>query len=189
METKKGVVWMYPELDIEELYRTGEFEKLIQVANDNVYLAMSHYRCKDDETLEKTIRTGNVMASYFEKGIQDDKTKALITLGKLIGCIETLEKIQYEKEQNRAVLERAKSAETENLDQVLAALFVRGYLSQDQMCEVLNLKESVVSEVLEKALVTNLIRTNPHGENKVYFLTEDGYRYIAMMRRKLTTKF
>jgi DNA-binding transcriptional regulator LsrR (DeoR family) len=189
METKKGVVWMYPELDIEELYLNGQFELLVQVANENIDLLVSHYRNANDEALEKSVRIGNVMASYFERGVQDDKTKALIALGKLIGCIETLEKIQYEKEQNRAVLERAKSAETENLDQVLAALFVRGYLSQDQMCEMLNLKEPAVDEVLEKALATNLIRTNPRGENQVYFLTEEGYRYIEMMRRKLTTKF
>lgn len=184
METKKDTIWMYPELDLEELYRDGQFEKLIRVAVANVDLIMSHFRHSNYEVLEKSIRMGNLLAAGLEGSIQAVNDQALIAAGKLAGSIEILEKIQYENEQNRAAFEQTKLLGTKHLDRVIQALETYGSLSQTQMCEILSLQASTLSEVLKKVRMTNLIQASPYGKYKMYSLTEEGMRYSENLRRK-----
>ena len=184
MERKKNTTWMYPELDLEELYHDGHFEKVVQVAAENMDLVMSHHRNANYEVLEKSIRMANVMASYLERSIQDLSDQALIAVGKLMGCIETLEKIQYENEQNRAAFEQTRLLGTKHLDRIVQALENYGSLSQSQMCEILDLQASTLSEALKKVRMTNLIQSSPYGKYKMYSLTEEGIRYGKTLRRK-----
>jgi DNA-binding transcriptional ArsR family regulator len=184
MERKKNTTWMYPELDLEELYYDGHFEKVVQVAAENMDLVMSHHRNANYEVLEKSIRMANVMASYLERSIQDLSDQALIAVGKLMGCIETLEKIQYENEQNRAAFEQTRLLGTKHLDRIVQALENYGSLSQSQMCEILDLQASTLSEALKKVRMTNLIQSSPYGKYKMYSLTEEGIRYGKTLRRK-----
>lgn len=184
METKKNTTWMYPELDLEELYHDGHFEKVVQVATENIDLVMSHYRNANYEVLEKSIRTANVMASYLERSVQAVSNQSLIAAGKLMGCIETLEKIQYENEQNRAVFAQSRLLGTKHLDKIVQILEDYGPLSQTQMGEILELQASTLSEVLKKVRMTNLIQSSPYGKYKMYSLTEEGVRYSEALRRK-----
>lgn len=184
METKKNTTWMYPELDLEELYHDGHFEKVVQVATENIDLVMSHYRNANYEVLEKSIRTANVMALYLERSVQAVSDQALIAAGKLMGCIETLEKIQYENEQNRAVFAQSRLLGTKHLDRIVQILEDYGPLSQTQMGEMLELQASTLSEVLKKVRMTNLIQSSPYGKYKMYSLTEEGERYSKAIRRK-----
>lgn len=184
METKKNTTWMYPELDLEELYLDGQFETLIQVAAENVDLVISHFRQANYEVLEKSIRICNILASNLEGSVQALNDQALIAAGKLIGSIETLEKIQYENEQNRAAFTQSKLLGTKHLDRVIQALEIYGSLSQTQMCDILALQASTLSEVLKKVRMTNLIQASPYGKYKIYSLTEEGLRYSEMLRRK-----
>lgn len=184
METKKNTIWMYPELDLEELYRNDQFETLIRVAAENTDLAMSHFRQANYEVLEKSIRLCSILASSLEGSIQAVSEHALIAVGKLIGSIETLEKIQYENEQNRAAFEQSKLLGTKHLDSIVQALATYGSLSQTQMCEMLSLQASTLSEALKKVRMTNLIQVSPYGKYKLYSLTEDGQRYSETLRKK-----
>lgn len=184
METKKNTIWMYPELDLEELYSKGQFETLIRVASENIDLAMSHFRQSNFEVLEKSIRVGNILASNLERSIQTASDQALIAAGKLMGSIETFEKIQYENEQNRAAFVQTKLLGTKHLDRVIQALSTHGSLSQTQMCEMLALQASTMSEVLKKVRMTNLVQASPYGKYKMYSLTEEGLRYSEALRRK-----
>ena len=184
METKKNTAWMYPELDLEELYHDGHFEKVVQVATENIDLVMSHYRNANYEVLERSIRTANVMASYLERSVQAVSDQALIAAGKLMGCIETLEKIQYENERNRAVFAQSRLLGTKHLDRIVQILEDYGPLSQTQMGEILELQASTLSEVLKKVRMTNLIQSSPYGKYKMYSLTEEGVRYSKSIRSK-----
>lgn len=184
METKKNTIWMYPELDLEELYRNDQFETLIRVAAENTDLAMSHFRQANYEVLEKSVRLCSILASSLEGSIQAVSEHALIAVGKLIGSIETLEKIQYENEQNRAVFKQSKLLGTKHLDRIVQLLATYGSLSQTQMCEMLSLQASTLSEILKKVRMTNLIQASPYGKYKLYSLTEDGQRYSETLRRK-----
>lgn len=184
METKKNTIWMYPELDLEELYRDCQFETLIRVAVENIDLAMSHFRQANYEVLEKSIRMGNILTSSLEGSIQAISDQALIAAGKLIGSIETLEKIQYENEQNRATFEQSKLLGTKHLDRIVQVLSTYGSLSQTQMCEMLALQASTLSEVLKKVRMTNLIQASPYGKYKIYSLTDEGQRYSETLRNK-----
>lgn len=184
METKKNTIWMYPELDLEELYRNDQFETLIRVAAENTDLAMSHFRQANYEVLEKSVRLCSILASSLEGSIQAVSEHALIAVGKLIGSIETLEKIQYENEQNRAVFKQSKLLGTKHLYRIVQLLATYGSLSQTQMCEMLSLQASTLSEILKKVRMTNLIQASPYGKYKLYSLTEDGQRYSETLRRK-----
>lgn len=184
METKKNTTWMYPELDLEELYHGGHFDEVVRVATENIGLVMSHYRNANYEVLEKSIRTANVMASYLERSIQAVSDQALLAAGKLMGCIETLEKIQYENEQNRAAFAQTRLLGTKHLDRIVQILEEHGPLSQTQMCDMLNLQASTLSEALKKVRMTNLIQSSPYGKYKLYSLTEEGVRYSEALRRK-----
>ena len=184
METKKNTTWMYPELDLEELYHGGHFDEVVRVATENIGLVMSHYRNANYEVLEKSIRTANVMASYLERSIQAVSDQALLAAGKLMGCIETLEKIQYENEQNRAAFAQTRLLGTKHLDRIVQILEEHGPLSQTQMCDMLNLQASTMSEALKKVRMTNLVQSSPYGKYKLYSLTEEGVRYSEALRRK-----
>lgn len=184
METKKNTTRMYPELDLEELYHGGHFEKVVEVATQNIDLVMSHYRNANYEVLEKSIRVASVMASYLERSVQAVSDQALIAAGKLMGCIETLEKIQYENEQNRAAFAQTRLLGTKHLDRIVQILEEYGSLSQTQMCEMLELQASTLSEILKKVRLTNLIQSSPYGKYKLYSLTEEGVRYSEALRRK-----
>ncbi len=184
MKTKKNTIWMYPEEDLEELYRDGQFETLMRVTTANIDLVMSHFRQANYEVLEKSIRAGSILASSLESSIHSASDLALIAAGKLIGSIEALAKIQYENEQNRATFAQSKLLGTKHLDRIVKVLATYGSLSQTQMCEMLSLQASTLSEVLKKIRMTNLIQASPYGKYKLYSLTEDGQRYSAMLRRK-----
>lgn len=184
METNKNTVWMYPELDLEELFHNGHFESLIRVATANIELVMSHFRNTNYAVLEKSIRMANILASSLEGSIQTASEQALIATGKLIGSIETLEKIQYHNEQNRAAFEQSKLLGTKHLDKVVQALAYHGTLSQTELCEILELQASTMSEVLKKVRMTNLIQSSPYGKYKLYSLTEEGQRYSENLQRK-----
>ena len=66
----------------------------------------------------------------------------------------------------------------------MQALAIYGSLSQTQMCEMLSLQASTLSEALKKVRMTNLIQASPYGKYKLYSLTEDGQRYSQTLRRK-----
>ena len=182
MEAKQNTTWMYPELDLEELYHDGHFEKVVQVASENIDLVMSHYRNCNYEALEQSIRVANILTSYLERSIQSASGQALIAAGRLMGCIETLEKIQYETEQNRAAFAETRLLGTKHLDSIVQALEAHGALSQTQMCELLDLQAPALSESLKELRMSNLVQISHYGTYKMYSLTEEGLRYGKSLR-------
>ncbi len=184
METRNNALWAHPELDFEELYREERFEDLIQTTVENVDLVMSHFRHANYAMLEKSIRMGNLQAAALTDVLHTAKERALIAVGKLIGSMEALERIQYENEQNRAAFARSKLLGTKHLDEVVRALSAHCSLSQTQLGELLDLQASTLSETLKKVRKTGLVQASPYGKYKMYSLTEEGQRYSEGLQRK-----
>lgn len=177
--------WVSPELDFEELYRDGRYEDIIQVSEKNTHLLISLCRHSERQALEKSVRFGAVVLSYFARSIQETLEKnALFSAGKLMGHLEALDKLQFASNQDQAAIERAKLFGTKHLNEVILTLETHGTMSQTELSEALKLQASTLSEVLKKIRKTNLVQASPYGKYKVYSLTEEGIHYGAALRKK-----
>lgn len=177
--------WISPELDFEELYRDGRYEEMIQISEENAHMLISLCRRSERQALEKSVRFGTVVLSYFARSLQETLEKnALFSVGKLMGHLEALDKLQFASDQDQAAIERAKLFGTKHLNEVILALETHGTMSQTELIEALKLQASTLSEVLKKVRKTNLVQVSPYGKYKVYSLTEEGVHYGAALRKK-----
>ena len=186
MQTNIGkTTWVSPELDFEELYRDGRYEDIIQVSEKNTHLLISLCRRSERQALEKSVRFGTVVLSYFARSIQEALEKnALFSAGKLMGHLEALDKLQFASDQDQAAIERTKLFGTKHLNEVILTLETHGTMSQTELSEALKLQASTLSEVLKKVRKTNLVQVSPYGKYRIYSLTEEGIHYGATLRKK-----
>lgn len=182
---KIKAMWISPECDFENLRSNGQYKNMVRLAEENANLLISLYRRHENDKLEKSVRYGMVMLSYFERSLQrETEEDALFWAGKLMGYLEILDKLQFASDQDQMAIERAKLFGTKHLNEIILALETYGAMSQTELGERLNLQASTLSEVLKKVRKTQLIQASPYGKYKVYSLTETGDRYSAALRRK-----
>ena len=181
----KETKWICPECDFEELLHDSRYEDMTRLSEENADLLFSLSRHHETEELAKSVSYGMVMLSYFERSLQKDTEEgALFWTGKLAGCIETLDRVQFTDDQDKLATERAKLYGTKHLDEIALALETHGTMSQTELGEVLGLRASTLSETLKKVRKTQLVQASSYGKYKVYSLTEEGVRYSAALRRK-----
>lgn len=177
--------WISPESDFEELYSKGQYIDMVQLSKDNIDLLTS--LCKHHETtkLRKSIYFGMVTLSYFERSLpKDGKDVALFNVGKLMGCIEALDGLQFAGDQNQMVVERAKLFGTKHLNEIILCLWSNGFMSQAELRKSLRLRPSTLSEVLKKVRKTQLVQVIPYGKSKLYSLSDTGIQYGRMLLSK-----
>ena len=182
---EQKTMWVSPECDFEELYQSGQYEDMVQLSEENADQLISLCRGHETEELEKSMRYGMVMLSYFERSLQENKESgAVFEAGKLKGYLETLDKLQFAADQDRLAKARAKLLGTKHLDEIVLVLETHGSMSQTDLGAALGLQASTLSEALKKVRKTNLVQASPYGKYKFYSLTEDGVRYGAMLRKE-----
>jgi len=180
-----GMTWTSPECDFEELRNNGKYAEMVDTATQNANQIISLCRHHANEDLRKSIRYGITMLSYFERSLQqDEEIKAIFAVGKLMGHIEALEKLQFASDQERMAYERAKLTGTKHLDEIILALETHGPMSQTELCDLLDLRASTLSEALKKIRKTQLIQASPYGKYKVFSLTESGKTFALSLRIK-----
>lgn len=178
-------MWIDPELDFEDLYQDGHYADIIRLSNENANLMTSLYRHSETGKLKKSLNFGMVMLSYFERSLQENaEISSIFWAGKLKGCLETLDKLQFATDQDKLAVERAKLLGTKHLDEIIFALETHGAMSQSELGESLGLQPSTLSEILKKILKTQLINVSPYGKYKIYSLTGEGTRYGALLRKR-----
>lgn len=184
-ENEKMAAWVAPELDPEELYQEGRYEDIVRWSEENAQLLVSLCRRGKQQELERSVRFGTVLMTYFAQSLQklDEKT-ALFSAGKLAGCLEALDRLQFAADQERAAAERAKLLRTKHLDTIVLALETHGTMTQTELSEVLRLRSSTLSETLKKVRKTGLVQASRYGKYQIYSLTESGLQYGAMQRRR-----
>lgn len=184
-EYENSVMWVSPECDFEELYDSGRYEDMIRLSRENADMLISLYQSARRDDLEKSVRFGNVILSYFDRSIeQDTKQNALFKTGILMGYLKMLDKLQFANDQEQMAEERAALLGTKHLDEIIFMLETHGRMSQTELGEALGLQASTMSEVLKKVRKTNLIQNNSFGKYKLYFLSDEGFHYGAFLRRK-----
>lgn len=179
-------MWITPELDFEDLYRDGHYNDIIRLSNENADLMTSLCRHSETGKLKKSLNFGMVMLSYFERSLQEnEEISSIFWAGKLKGCLETLDKLQFASDQDKLAMERAKLLGTKHLDEIIFALETHGTMSQSELGDSLGLQPSTLSETLKKIRKTQLIHVSPYGKYKIYSLTGEGARYGSLLRKKL----
>ena len=109
---------------------------------------------------------------------------ALFNVGKLMGCIEALDGLQFAGDQNQMAVERAKLFGTKHLNEIILCLWANGSMSQTELRKSLRLRPSTLSEVLKKVRKTQLVQVIPYGKSKLYSLSDTGIQYGRMLLSK-----
>ena len=177
--------WISPECNFEELRNKAQYKDMVQLSKDNISLLTSLCSHRETPKLRKSISFGMVVLSYFERSLQkEDEDVALFYVGKLMGCVETLDRLQFAGDQNQMAVERAKLFGTKHLDEVILSLWTHGSMSQTALRKSLNLRPSTLSEVLKKVRKTQLVQVVPYGKSKLYSLSDTGIQYGRMLLSK-----
>jgi len=178
-------MWIEPEADFEDLYQDGQYEDIVRLSDENADLMISLCRRSETEKLKQSLNYGMVVLSYFERSLEKrEEASAVFWAGKLKGCLETLDKLQFAGDQDRLAAERAKLLGTKHLNEVIFALETHGTMSQSELGQALGLMPSTLSEILKKIRKTRLVCSSPYGKYKVYSLTGEGARYGALLRQR-----
>ena len=177
--------WISPECDPEDLHNKAQYKDMVQLSQDNISLLTSLCSHHETSKLRKSISFGMVVLSYFERSLQkEDKDVALFNVGKLMGCVETLDRLQFAGDQNQMAVERAKLFGTKHLNEVILSLWTHGSMSQTALRKSLNLQPSTLSEVLKKVRKTQLVQVIPYGKSKLYSLSDTGIQYGRILSRE-----
>lgn len=123
-------------------------------------------------------------ASQFLK-VEDETHYAVLCVGRLLGTTESFEQLLYERSQDQQVCEQFDSAlrQMAHLRQVIQALESHGEMTHKELCEVLGLNASTLTEAMKKILETGLIAARNTGRYKLYRLTDSGLRLGREFRR------
>lgn len=184
-EAVRMVKWISPEDDFETLFKNGEYEKIVRLSEENEELLYNLYQRKENDNLGKSIKFGLFLMKYFKRlFVEEIRSLAVWNVGKLMGYLELLARLQYSSEQDRLVSCNAKYSGTKHLDEIIFALEIRGNVTQTELSEILKLQPSTLSEVLKKVRRTGFVQATPYGKYKMYSLTEEGIRYGALLRKK-----
>lgn len=156
MHTEKELIrWVEPDTDFEELYESSKFQELCVLAKENVNLLVSLFQNLRMEELQKSLSFAIATLCYFEDNIRkDDRLAAVFDIGKLAGCSEALDKIQYSQERKRMAYERATLHRIKHLDDIISILDTNGSLTQSQIGDYLGLQASTLSELMKKVCQT-----------------------------------
>ena len=180
-----AVKWKFSEKDFEDLYKNEMYDQLIQLSEENGKLLYDLYTRKELEDLRKSIKFGTLLTKYFDRLIKDKiQHIAILSVGKLEGYLELLERLRFTEEQDRMVKYNARHSGTKHLDDIIFALETHGNATQTELSKILGLQASTLSEALKKIRLTGLIQVAPYGKYKMYSLTDDGIRYGALIRKK-----
>lgn len=179
------VKWISPEEDLEKLFRSEDYEKVIQLSEENKELLFDLYQENQKDCLHTSIRFGKFLLKYFKRQFCNElRSTAILSAGILMGYIELLDRIRFREEQNCRVLDNARYSGTKHLDEIVFALETHGNVSQKELSEILELQASTLSEILKKVRKTGFVRVAPYGKYKMYSLTDEGIRYGALLRKR-----
>ena len=146
-----AVKWKFSEKDFEDLYKNEMYDQLIQLSEENGKLLYDLYTRKELEDLRKSIKFGTLLTKYFDRLIKDKiQHIAILSVGKLEGYLELLERLRFTEEQDRMVKYNARHSGTKHLDDIIFALETHGNATQTELSKILGLQASTLSEALKK---------------------------------------
>ncbi len=156
------------------------YERILDHQNYIIMLTTSDSDC--DELTEVLKYSFSIIDDLVNKYIDcTDEKKAIFDIGRLYGTMQLSSRICYEKKKDHQVYETALSVcGIKHFDDIISLLYSRKELTQTELCEVLDMKPSALSECMKKIINTNMVVSRRSGKYKVYALSDDGLRFAKM---------
>lgn len=185
---KKEVEWYCTELDLSGYAKKELQEAIEHYISENKRRVYLEWEKHEYEKLEKMVKFGSMLLSYHVGDVIDSTDKKLLfELGTLKGITECFEHLLYEKGKQMRVEEKIHiaSLSTKYFNQVIDALLMFKRITHTELCGLLNLKPSTLTEAMKKILETGMVQAVFAGKYKIYSLTDDGVRYARIKSREL----
>jgi len=164
--------------------KSRELSKLLKDIQDQIVILTIKNNCEYDE-LSKSLQHNFFTLDDFkvkEIDVSDDR-KMIFEIGRLYGTMELSSRICYEKKQDSQVYEAGLSVcGIKHFDEIVSMLDKRKQLTQTDLCSILKMKSSALSECMKKILATEMVVGRRSGKYKVYSLSDDGLRYARVLR-------
>lgn len=179
------IIWYDSELDLEHCWSKGRYRELEEYAKHNQDNIVSQYSCSNWDTHFKTLKCGYQKMKRFEKTVcSSDMFEAIFGLGKLMGTIQSFERVSYQLKKERMVEKKYDSVvyQIKNLDNIVLSLEEHGVMSHSEICKDVGLKASTLTEIMKKIAFTNLIDYSKSGRYKLYVLSDEGKIYGKKLR-------
>jgi Mn-dependent DtxR family transcriptional regulator len=174
-------------MDLVKTWESGDYDALIEYAENNQRYLISEWEVGDVPFLQKAVRFGMSVLHYFEQYLQENaKLRSIFRLGALMGSVESFDQLLYERRQDDWISKTYKEevSSIKHLEDIILALEIHGIMSHSDICEYLGLKESNLSEIMKKVNLTNLISSSKSGKYKLYRLTDSGRRLGKQIRKQ-----
>lgn len=169
------------DINLLETLNKQEYDLLLQYAKENQEDLMEKWFNADQSSFSELLRYENLQLKHLKHHLEESsKEDAIFHLGMLMGTIETLDHLFYEKEQEvlTANIYGKQISSIEHLKEVMQLLETYGGMNCTEMYERLNLEEADLLKIIDKAVSVNLITSSGEGECQLYELTDTG-RYLS----------
>ncbi len=186
--------WKCSLKDLYEQYEMKDYDELFEYAKeniDNIWDLWNNEELEDHTILRKVIKYAKSVLEYFgEAFLNQPELNVLFELGQLLGTIDSIDKMSLkyllEREAEWTYVQELKKVK--HLDNIIKALKMNGAMNQTELCEYLNLSESLVSQIIKKAEPMKLMIFSKIGKYKYLRLTDYGRRVAGKIENDNTRK-
>ena len=174
------------DIDIANELKLKKYEKVIDYVELTQRELIKLWQTSDSNDLEHMIlHTRNILNFCMDSVCQDKLCTALIRCGALIGTLETIQKIMYEKNMDLWLQNRMPNGITSNRNflKIIQILHLNGVISHDEMIEKIQACDDP-DFVTTINIMTDLqlINVTELGKNNSYSLTDAGVRYAGFFK-------
>ena len=159
-------------------------QELVLYAEQEKRELLSDWIGGNSETVRTNLRFKSALLIYVEHFLQesDESRYAALKLGSLLGVVESLEKIQFEQNQDMWAHARFSKEPVKHLPEIVRALETHGSMSHAELSKYLSMNPSTLSEAMKKVLNTGAVQSSTIGKYKIYSLSDAGMRYGKELR-------
>lgn len=174
--------WKCSSKDLFEQYEMKCYDELLEYSKENmdkIYDLWNSGEPKDHTILRKVTKYAKSILEYFYAAFSNQpELNVMFELGQLLGVIDSIDKMSFkmflEKEAEWGYAQELKKVK--HLDEIVRALKNNGAMNQTELCDYLNLSESLVSQIIKKSEPMKLMIFSKIGKYKYFRLTDYGRR-------------
>lgn len=174
------------DIDIVKEFKSKDYEKVIDYVDLTQQELIKLWKTENSNSLEHMIlTTRNVLNFWMDSVCQDRLCATLIRCGALIGTLETIEKLIYEKNMDLWQKNRIPKAITSNriFSKIIQILDSNGVMIHNEMIEKMQSYDNpdivAAINIMSNLQLINIIKL---GKSNLYSLTDAGIRYARNLK-------
>ena len=193
-KTQTGTVKMFYNWSIQTERNQGGImemktllrEELVAAAASIQDQLLSDWIGEQQQAVRKELKYSSALLTYAERFLKklDRSRHAALRLGALLGTVESLERLQYERSQTVWAEARFSKEPVKHLPEVVQALETHVCMSHSELSEYLEMNASTLTEAMKKIIRTGAVQVSSLGKYKIYSLSDTGVRYGKELRKK-----